>query len=67
MSRRNQTKRPTLNDQIRRLQKTHALLIAIQHAANYDVDFSVSDSLIVVLALVDETLRGLDRLEVSDA
>jgi hypothetical protein len=30
-------KRPTLNDEIRRLQQAQALLIAIQHAANYDV------------------------------
>ena len=62
MSRR---KRPTLNDEIRRLQQAQALLIAIQHAANYDVDFSVSDTLLVVLALIGESLDGLDRMEVS--
>ena len=55
----------TLNDEIRRLQQTYALLIAIQHAANYDVDFSVSDALIVILALVNESLAGLDRLEAA--
>jgi hypothetical protein len=64
MSRRR--KPPTsLAEEIRRLQKTQALLITIQHAANYDVDFSVYDALTVILALVEESLVGLDRLEVE--
>lgn len=62
MSRRNRT---TLNAEMRRLQQAQALLIAIQHAATYDVEFSVSDTLIVVLALIEESLVGLDRLEVQ--
>ena len=52
-------------NELRRLQKTHALLIAVQFAANHDAEFDVSDALAVIVALIDESLAGLDRLEVS--
>jgi hypothetical protein len=56
---------PDINVEIRRLQKTHALLLSIQHSANYDVKFSVADALSVVVALVDESIAGLDQLELT--
>jgi hypothetical protein len=59
--------KPNLACEIRRLQKINALLIAIQFASNHDADFEISDALAVVNALVDETLAGLDRLEVHYA
>lgn len=52
-----------LNDEIRRLQKTQALLICIQYAADDEVDFDVGDALAVVVKLIDESIDGLDRLE----
>lgn len=57
--------RPDLNDCIRRLQKTYAVLVAVQFAANHEAEFDVSDALAVIVALVDETLDDLDLLEVS--
>lgn len=54
-------------DEIRRLQKTQALLIAVHNASNYDVEFEVSDALAVIVALVEEVLQGLDRVEVADS
>lgn len=51
--------------ELRRLQKTHALLVAVQFAANHDAEFDVSDALAVIVALIDDSLAGLDRLEVS--
>jgi hypothetical protein len=63
MSRR-KVKPATLNDETRRLQKAQALLIAIQHAARQDIDFDAADALSVIVALVEETLAGLDRVEV---
>ena len=56
MSRRN------LNDEIRRLQKTQALLICIQYAANDEVEFDVADALAVIVTLVDESIVNLDQL-----
>jgi hypothetical protein len=55
----------TVNDEMRRLQKLLAVLVCIQAAAEEGTDFDVGDALAVVVALVDETLRGLDRLEVA--
>lgn len=57
----------TINDEIRQLQKTHALLICIQYAADDEVDFDVADALAVVVTLIDESLAGLDRLELQEA
>jgi len=54
-----------LNDEIRRLQKIYALLISIQHSANYEVEFSVSDALAVVVKLLDKSIARLDRLELQ--
>ncbi len=56
---------PGISTEIRRLQKTHALLIAIQFAANHEAEFDVSDALAAILVLVEESLAGLDRLEVA--
>lgn len=58
--------KPDIADEIRRLQKTYALLVAVQDAANHDVEFDVSDALAVIVRLVDESLAGLDRLEASN-
>lgn len=54
-----------ISDEIRRLQKTYALLIAVQDASNHNVEFDVSDALAVIVALVEDSLQGLDRLEAS--
>ena len=56
---------PDLISCIRRLQKTYAVLVAVQFAANHDAEFDVSDALAVIVALVDVTLDDLDVLEVS--
>jgi hypothetical protein len=61
MSRAKKAERPDIADEIRRAQKIQALLIAVHYAANEEVEFDVSDALVVILALVDESLRGLDR------
>jgi len=54
-----------IGDEIRRLHKTHALLIAIQFAANHEAEFDVSDALAVIVALVHESIAGLDRTEAA--
>lgn len=64
MSRR---KPATLNDELRRLQKVLAVLIAIQVAAQEGTVFDIADALAVVVPLVNETLAGLDRLEAQHA
>lgn len=61
----NRRKPATVNDEMRRLQKVLAVLIALQAAAEEGTDFDVADALAVVIPLVNETLAGLDRLEVS--
>jgi len=55
----------TINDEIRRLQKTQALLICIQYAAEDEVDFDVADALAVIVKLIDKSIAGIDRLAVS--
>lgn len=50
-------------DEIRRLQKAKALLIAVQFAANHEAEFDVSDALAAILPLIEQCLKGLDRLE----
>lgn len=57
--------RLAISGEIRRLHKTHAVLIAIQFAANHEAEFDVSDALAVVVALISESLTGLDRLEAT--
>jgi hypothetical protein len=56
---------PDIADEIRRLQKTQAVLIAVQFAANHEAEFDVSDALAVIVTLVDNSLAGLDRLEAA--
>jgi hypothetical protein len=56
--------KPTLSEEIRDLQKTHALLVAVQFAAIQDCDFDASDALAVIRDRVEESLDRLDRIEV---
>jgi hypothetical protein len=55
----------TINDEIRRLQRTMAVLVCIQAAAAEDTEADLGDALAVIVALVGDSLRGLDRLEAS--
>lgn len=55
----------TISAEIGRLHKTHAVLIAIQFAANHEAEFDVSDALAVVVALIGDSLAGLDCLEAA--
>lgn len=57
--------RLAISGEIRHLQKTHAVLIAIQFAANHEAEFDVSDALAIVVALLSESLTSLDRLEAA--
>jgi len=57
----------TINDEMRRLQKVVAVLIALQVAAEEGTEFDVGDALAVVIPLVNESIAGLDRLEAQDA
>lgn len=56
---------PTINDELRRLQRTMALLVCVQAAAAEGTDADLGDALAIVVALVAESLAGLDRLEAS--
>jgi hypothetical protein len=56
-----------INDEMRRLQKARAVLSAIQAAAEDGAEFDVGDALAVVVALIDGSLAGLDRLQLGDA
>jgi hypothetical protein len=53
------------SDEVRRLQKAQALLIATQFAANHDVEFDASDAMAVIVVIVDEVIDGLDKVEVA--
>jgi hypothetical protein len=55
----------TLNDELRRLQRTMAILIACQAAAEEGAKFDMADALTVIVALIAESLAGLDGLEVA--
>lgn len=55
-----------LNTEIRRLQRTLAVLVCMQVAAAEGTDADLGDALSVVVALVEESLAGLDRLEVTN-
>lgn len=59
------TPSPVLLDEIRRLQKTHALLIAVQFAANHGAEFDFSDAVAAVTLLIEQTLDGLNLLEAA--
>ena len=50
--------------EIGQLNKTHALLIAVQFAANHDCEFDVSDALAIIRDRVEESIERLDRAEV---
>jgi hypothetical protein len=57
--------RPDINTEIRRLQRTAALLNCMQVAAAEDTDVDMADALDVICRLIDESLQGLDRLELT--
>jgi len=46
------------------LYKTHALLIAVQFAANHEAKFDVSDALAVIRDRVEQSIARLDAAEV---
>lgn len=66
MSRRTR-QQPTVNDELRRLQRTMAVLVCMQAAADEGTEADMGDALAVVVALVAESLQGLDRLEAREA
>lgn len=43
--------------------KRRAQLIAIQFAANGDCEFDVSNALVAILVMIEQSLAGLDQLE----
>ena len=55
----------TINDEIRRLQRTMAVLVCIQAAAADDTEADLGDALAVIVGLVEDSLQGLDRFEAS--
>lgn len=57
--------RPDINAEIRRLQRTAALLGCIQIAAAEGAKLDMADALKVVCDRVELSLQGLDRLEVA--
>jgi hypothetical protein len=63
MSRAKGKVQPDINTEIRRLQRTLAVLVCIQAAAAEGTDADLGDALTVVVALVSESLAALDRLE----
>lgn len=50
--------------EIGHLHKTHALLIAVQFAANHEAEFDVSDALAVIRDRVEQSIVRLDEAEV---
>jgi len=50
--------------EVRHLHKTHALLIAVQFAANHEADFDVSDALAVIRDRVEQSIARLAAAEV---
>ncbi|HWK52681.1 MAG TPA: hypothetical protein VNR40_22465 [Steroidobacter sp.] len=50
-----------MNVELGQLHKTHAVLVAVQYAANHDCEFDVSDALAVIRDRVAETIERLDR------
>lgn len=65
--RRHKQLKTALNDELRRLQKIMAVLIACQVAAEEGAEFDVADVIAVAIALLRESLAGVDCLEVGDA
>lgn len=47
--------------EIARMEKTKALLIAVQHAAEYEAEFVVSDALAVILLRFQQHITTLDQ------
>lgn len=57
--------KPNLGDEIRRLQRTVALLRCMQIAAAEKANVDWDDALQVICALMEQSLTGLDRLELT--
>lgn len=51
-----------ISAEIGRLHKTHAVLIAIQFAANHEAEFDVSDAIAVIIERIEQTIATLDLL-----
>lgn len=51
-----------LDEELGRLHKTNAVLIATQFAANHECEFDVSDAIAVIIERVDQHIEALDRL-----
>lgn len=50
---------------IGQLHKTHALLIAVQFAANHDCEFDVSDAVAVIRDRVEQSITDLDGTDAA--
>lgn len=55
-----------LNAETRRLQQVLAIVIACRAAADQGAHFDVPDALAVVIGLLRESLRSLDRLQLAE-
>ena len=55
----------TINDEMRQLQKVLSVLIACHVAIEEGAKFDVGGVLAVVIALLRESLAGLDQLEAA--
>lgn len=64
-SKRQEELKGAIDIEIGQLHKTHALLVAVQFAANHDCDFDVSDALAVIRDRVEESIDRLDQAEVT--
>jgi hypothetical protein len=63
IARTNEAAKQSFDQCVRDLQKIEALLIAVQYAANYDVEFDVADALLSILGQTEKLLLALDQLE----
>jgi hypothetical protein len=51
-----------VSEELGRLHKTNALLIATQFAANHECEFDASDAMAAIIERVDQHIETLDRL-----
>lgn len=51
-----------VEEEIGRLHKTNALLIATQFAANHECEFDASDAMAAIIERVEQTIETLDQL-----
>lgn len=57
--------RAILNAETRRLQQVLAIVVACHAAAENGTEFDMPDVLAVVIALLGESLRGIDQLQLA--